>query len=49
MSGKKIEQARQALRFSLEHLNPRDRFNVIRFHSEVDAQYRLWSRGGSNP
>src|SRR5207249_3322718 len=36
MSGKKIEQARQALRFSLEHLNSRDRFNVIRFHSEVE-------------
>src|SRR5207249_1717607 len=35
MSGKKIEQARDALRFALERLNPRDRFNVIRFHSEV--------------
>src|SRR5207253_745361 len=28
MSGKKIEQAKEALRFALEHLNPRDRFNV---------------------
>jgi Mg-chelatase subunit ChlD len=36
MSGKKIEQARQALRFSLDHLNPRDRFNVIRFSSEAE-------------
>lgn len=35
MSGKKIEQAKQALRFALEHLNPRDRFNIIRFHSDV--------------
>jgi Mg-chelatase subunit ChlD len=36
MSGKKIEQAKEALRFALEHLNARDRFNVIRFHSEVE-------------
>jgi Mg-chelatase subunit ChlD len=36
MSGKKIEQAREALRFALDRLNPRDRFNVIRFHSEVE-------------
>jgi Ca-activated chloride channel family protein len=36
MSGRKIEQAKQALRFSIEHLNPRDRFNIIRFSSEVE-------------
>jgi Mg-chelatase subunit ChlD len=36
MSGKKIEQAKEALRFALDRLNPRDRFNVIRFHSEVE-------------
>ncbi len=37
MSGDKFEQARQALRHCLEHLNPADRFNVIAFSSSVDA------------
>jgi Ca-activated chloride channel family protein len=36
MSGAKIQQAKEALRFALDRLNPRDRFNVIRFHSEVE-------------
>src|SRR5918997_5232562 len=31
MEGEKIEQARQALLYVLEHLNPEDRFNVVEF------------------
>lgn len=35
MSGKKIEQARDALRFCLEHLNESDRFSIVAFSTEV--------------
>ncbi|MEW6074135.1 MAG: VIT domain-containing protein [Planctomycetota bacterium] len=35
MQGKKIEQARGALRFFLESLRPEDRFNVIPFATEA--------------
>ncbi len=35
MSGEKIRQARQALLFCLERLNPRDRFNIVDFATEV--------------
>ncbi|HZS00471.1 MAG TPA: VIT domain-containing protein [Chloroflexota bacterium] len=37
MQGVKIEQARAALRYVLEHLNADDRFNVISFNSVVDS------------
>ncbi len=37
MSGKKIEQARQAVKFFLGQLNPDDRFNVIAYDSDVEA------------
>ncbi len=37
MAGEKFEQARRALEHCLEHLNARDRFNVIAFSSSVDA------------
>jgi Ca-activated chloride channel family protein len=36
MSGAKIEQAKRALQFILNNLNPHDRFNIIRFNSEVE-------------
>ena len=35
MSGKPIEQAREALIFCLQHLNPADRFNVVSFATEA--------------
>jgi len=35
MSGEKIEQAREAIIFCLENLNPQDNFNVIAFASDV--------------
>jgi len=37
MSGKKIEQARDALKFVLNNLNEGDLFNVIAYDSEVEA------------
>jgi Ca-activated chloride channel homolog len=35
MSGKKIQQAKEALRFCLNNLNPDDRFSIIPFSTEV--------------
>lgn len=35
MSGKKIQQAKEALRFCLNNLNPDDRFSIIAFSTEV--------------
>lgn len=37
MTGKALTQAKQALRWSLERLGSDDRFNVIRFSSDVEA------------
>jgi Ca-activated chloride channel family protein len=36
MRGEKIDQAREALDYCLKHLDPRDRFNVIAFSTEVE-------------
>jgi Ca-activated chloride channel homolog len=36
MNGAKIEQAKRALQFILNNLEPHDRFNIIRFNSEVE-------------
>ncbi len=36
MAGRKIEQAREAIAYCIEHLNARDRFNVITFSSGYD-------------
>ena len=37
MDGEKLQQAKDALRYVLRHLNPEDRFNVIAFSSGVRA------------
>jgi Ca-activated chloride channel homolog len=37
MAGEKIDQARQTLAFCLGRLKPQDRFNVIRFSTDVEA------------
>lgn len=37
MSGDKIEQAKQALKYCLDNLNPDDRFNVISFSTGVSS------------
>ncbi|MCL6650659.1 MAG: VWA domain-containing protein, partial [Chloroflexi bacterium] len=36
MTGQKLEQAKAALRFVLNRLNPEDRFNIIAFSTGVD-------------
>lgn len=37
MEGEKMEQARDALNYVLDHLNPEDRFNIIAFSTGVRA------------
>jgi len=39
MAGKKIEQAKKALLFCLENLNDKDRFEIIRFSTEVEPLF----------
>ncbi len=39
MSGKKLEQAKKALAFCLENLNDKDRFEVMRFSTEVEPLF----------
>lgn len=39
MAGKKLEQAKKALEFCLENLNSGDRFEVIRFSTEVEPLF----------
>jgi len=39
MAGKKLEQAKKALQFCLENLNSGDRFEVIRFSTEVEPLF----------
>jgi len=41
MSGKKMEQAREALKYCVNRLNPGDRFNIVRFSTDVE----LYSEG----
>ncbi len=37
MDGEKIRQAKDALRFILDQLNPKDRFNIVRFSTDVQS------------
>ncbi|HEY5911887.1 MAG TPA: VIT domain-containing protein [Verrucomicrobiae bacterium] len=39
MAGKKLEQAKKALQFCVENLNDGDRFEVIRFSTEVEPLF----------
>ncbi len=39
MAGKKLEQAKKALQFCVENLNDQDRFEVIRFSTEVEPLF----------
>ena len=39
MAGKKLEQAKKALRFCVENLNDEDRFEIIRFSTEVEPLF----------
>ena len=37
MEGEKFQQAQEALRYILKHLNPKDRYNLISFSTSVDT------------
>jgi Ca-activated chloride channel family protein len=37
MEGEKMDQAKDALRFVLDHLNPEDRFNIVQFSTRVNT------------
>lgn len=39
MAGDKLEQARRALRFCIDNLNEQDRFEIIRFSTEVEPLF----------
>ncbi len=39
MAGKKLDQAKNALRFCVENLNDQDRFEVVRFSTEAEALF----------
>lgn len=39
MAGKKLEQARKALRFCVENLNEGDRFEILRFSTEIERLF----------
>jgi len=39
MSGEKLTQAKDALRFVLRNLNPKDRFNVVCYNDQVEALF----------
>jgi len=39
MAGKKLEQAKKALQFCIENLNDNDRFEIIRFSTEVEPLF----------
>lgn len=39
MAGRKLEQAKKALRFCVENLNDEDRFEIIRFSTEVEPLF----------
>lgn len=39
MSGKKIEQAKRALKFCINNLRDRDRFNIVRFSTEAETLF----------
>jgi Ca-activated chloride channel family protein len=44
MAGEKIEQARAALKYCIDTLNPQDRFDVVRFSTEAEPLF-----GGMKP
>lgn len=39
MAGKKLEQAKKALQFCIENLNDSDRFEIVRFSTEVEPLF----------
>lgn len=47
MAGKKLEQARKALRFCVENLNDEDRFEIVRFSTEIEPLFDKLVRANS--
>lgn len=47
MAGKKLEQAKKALRFCVENLNDEDRFEIVRFSTEVEPLFDKLVRANS--
>ncbi len=39
MAGEKMEQARQALKYCVNKLRPKDRFNIVRFSTDVELLF----------
>jgi Ca-activated chloride channel family protein len=48
MAGKKLEQAKKALRFCVENLNDEDRFEIIRFSTEVEPLFEKLVRASES-
>lgn len=48
MRGKKIAQARQALRYCVKNLNERDRFEIVRFSTEAEPLFDGLMRAGDD-
>lgn len=40
MAGKKLEQAKKALQFCIENLNPADRFEIVRFSTQAEGLFQ---------
>lgn len=40
MAGKKLQQAKRALQFCIENLNPGDRFEIVRFSTQAEALFQ---------
>jgi Ca-activated chloride channel family protein len=49
MAGKKLEQAKKALSFCVENLNDADRFEILRFATEVEPCFDKLSDAGKSP
>lgn len=48
MAGAKLKQARKALEYCVESLNPRDRFEIVRFSSDTEPLFsKLADAGGA--
>lgn len=47
MAGKKLEQAKKALQFCIENLNESDRFELLRFSTEVEPLFNKLSEANS--
>jgi Ca-activated chloride channel family protein len=47
MAGAKIDQAKKALKFCVNSLNPEDRFDIVRFSTEAEPLFKSLSDAGA--